>query len=278
LVALNGLSDLTVMCMTDNMIIEILPVIFESLSNLNNLYFFINNLQQLDSGTFIGLFNILSMYLSLTKLQYIHPDTFLALRYIESISIYDNPHLQIPTDRPFIKSHSLSHLDISYCKFSSLSVETFTNVSALERLDLIVNNLRSVVINILTALPKLSTFHLHDNPLQCDCQLKDVWRWCEGRNITTVIWGEVPKCDRPSGVKGWNWGVLEELQCLQGNVSIEGDYKNRSFGYTDIDETSKYTDTDKCTEDTYAYKDTKTDRETDMNKDTSFLTKYQLPL
>jgi hypothetical protein len=41
-----------------------------------------------------------------------------------------------------------------------MSVATFANVSALERLDVRYNNLRTVDINILRALPKLSTLYL----------------------------------------------------------------------------------------------------------------------
>jgi hypothetical protein len=91
-----------------------------------------------------------------------------------------------------------------------VSVETFANVSALETLDLSNNNLRSVDINTLKALPQLSALHLFDNPLECDCQLQAVWQWCEEHNIRFFK----AKCPR-----------LEELQCVQENISNTEEHK-----------------------------------------------------
>jgi hypothetical protein len=101
---------------------------------------------------------------------------------------------------------------------SSLSVETFADVSALDMLDLRYIKIQTIDINILKALTKLSTLYLYDNLLHCDSQLQEVWRWCEDRNIRTVYDGRVPKCDIPSEVKKMWWGVLEKGQCLEGKI------------------------------------------------------------
>jgi Leucine-rich repeat (LRR) protein len=63
-----------------------------------------------------------------------------------------------------------------------MSVETFANLSALEWLDLSYNNLRTVDINILTALPELSELYLYGNWQLCDCQLQEVWRCCKNQD------------------------------------------------------------------------------------------------
>ena len=83
-----------------------------------------------------------------------------------------------------------------------MSIEAFANVSALKWLNLKYNNLSSVDINIVKALPKLSALYLYGNPLQCDSQLQEVWRWCQDRNIRTVSGEREPECDTPSEVKG----------------------------------------------------------------------------
>jgi hypothetical protein len=103
-------------------------------------------------------------------------------------------------------------------RFAGCCCVSWTNVSALEGLDRRLNKLRNVDINILIALPKLSTMYLFGNLLKCDCQLQEVWRWCEDRNIQTVYWGTWPKCDTPREVEGIWWGVLEKGQCLEGNI------------------------------------------------------------
>jgi hypothetical protein len=110
-----------------------------------------------------------------------------------------------------------------------VSVETFANVSALKGIRLTNNILNTVDINILKALPKLSSLQLFGNPLQCDCQLKEVWRWCEERNIWT---GNVI-CDTPSEVEGMWWGVLEYGQCLEGNIQYHGDHNKPTYNYTE---------------------------------------------
>ena len=232
--AFNGLTKLTRLNLWDNEISEILPGTFESMSSLEILDLLDNRLEQLDSGVFRGLVNIKEIRLIKNKLQYLHPDTFLGLPNIKIISLSNNPTLQIPTDRPFINSHYLSHLLISQCNISSLSVETFSNVSALEEIDLGYNNLSTLDINILRSLPKLSKMYLYGNPLQCDCQLQEVWQWCKDRNIQSEASTWVPQCDTPTEVKGMWWGVLEKGQCLEGNIQYYGDYNSRSCNDTDI--------------------------------------------
>ena len=100
--------------------------------------------------------------------------------------------------------------------------------------------------------------YLYGNPLQCDCQLQEVWRWCKHRNIWTAYRRMLPKCYTPSEVKGLWWGVVEKGQCLQGNIHYYGDYKNIRFSYTPIEDT---------------------DTETKQGKNVpSFLKQYQLPI
>ena len=227
--AFKGLTKLTLLSIGENEISEITPGTFEHMSSLEILDLGYNRLQHLDSAVFSGLVNLNYIDLGGNELQYLHPDTFSGLPNLQRLNLDRNPGLQIPTDRNFINSHSLSFLDISGCNVRSVSVETFANVRALEELDLSYNNLSSIDINILIALPELSALYLDGNPLQCDCQLQKVRRLCEDHNIETT-YGEIgPECDTPSEVKGVWWGVLEKGQCLQDNIQYYGDYKNTSY-------------------------------------------------
>jgi hypothetical protein len=151
-----------------------------------------------------------------------------------------------------------------------VSVETFANVSALEWLELSYNNVRSVDINTLRSLPKLPALYLEGNPLQCDCQLQEVWGWCQDHNIQTAYEKEVPECDTLSEVQCVLWGVLEKAQCLQDNIYYYGDYKNTSYGYNPIDDTDTHTDTE-----------TVTDTDTEIEQGgyvPSFLKQYEVPV
>jgi Leucine-rich repeat (LRR) protein len=185
--AFNGLTQLTGLALWHNNITEKIPGTFENISSLEYLWLNNNRLQHLDRALFSGLVNLNLIGLEGNQIQYLNPDTFLGLPILQKLLLGYNPTLPIPTDRNFINSHSLSHLYISNCNVSSLSVETFANVSALESLRLRHNNLRT--LDILTALPNLSTLYLDGNPLQCDCELQEVWRWCKDRNIETVYEG-----------------------------------------------------------------------------------------
>ena len=223
--AFNGLTRLINLYIFLNEISELLPGTFENMYSLEVLDLSNNNLKHLDSAMFSGLINLKEIRLEGNELQHLHPDTFFGLPNLQMLFLNENWALLIPTDHNFINSHSLSHLYISHCNVSSLSVETFANVSALELLDLSNNNLRTLDINIFRALPKLSTLYLYGDRLQCDCQLQEVWRWCEDRNI----WTGYVECDIPSELKGMGWGVLEELHCLENNTQYYGDYKNKSY-------------------------------------------------
>jgi Leucine-rich repeat (LRR) protein len=228
--AFNGLTKLTFLSMRENVIREITGRTFEEMSGLEYLDLQYNNIEHLDADLFSGLINLQSVLLDGNKLLKIHPDLFVGLAKFEALSLSSNEGLQIPTDSHFITSHSLSQLDVSGCNVSSVSVETFANVSALEMLDLSSNNLSSIDINILKSLPKLSALPLYGNRLQCDCQLKEVWRWCQDHDIY-IAFEEQPVCDTPSeGYVTWQ-GVLEKLQCLRDYISDENGNKHVEYAY-----------------------------------------------
>ena len=240
--AFNWLTKLTYLSLKNNEIIEIRPGILEKMCSLEFLYLGKNIIEHLESDVFSGLVNLKKLSLEGNKLQYLHPDTFVGLPNLQTLYLSNNFGLQILTDSHFINSHSLKHLGISHCNISSVSVETFANVSALEWLDLSYNNLRSLDVNILRALPKLSAIYLHGNPLQCDCQLQEVWRWCQDNNIQSTSKKIAPECDTPSEVKGMWWGVLEKGQCLQDNIQYYGDCINTNCIYTPIEDTDRETE------------------------------------
>jgi len=241
---LKVLPELSELILRHNGIHNIIPGNFEKKSSLKYLHLDHNYIEHLEIDVFRRLVNLRNLSLHGNKLQYLHPDTFAALPNLQRLDLSENVYLQIPTDHHFINSHSLKHLDISKCNISSVSVEIFANVSALEWLDLSYNKLKILDINILKALPNLSALYLYGNPLQCDCQLQEVWRLCQDHNIQTAYEGKVPECDTPRQVKGIWWGVLEKGQCLQGQMRYYGDYKNTRYRYTPIKDMDMHTKAD----------------------------------
>jgi hypothetical protein len=251
--AFSGITKLTVLSMRGNEISEITPGTFAKTSSLELLALAYNKFEHLEVDVFSGLVKLKYIYLEGNELQYLHPDTFVGLPNLQTLYLSNNSGLQTPTDRHFINSHSLKQLHISGCNVRSVSVHTFANVSALEWLDLGENNLMSLDINILKSLPKLSALYLYGNPLQCDCQLQEVWRWCQEYNIQTVYEEKAPECDTPSEVRGIWFGVLERSRCFLGIIQYYADYKN----YTSIEDV---------------------DMETQGENVPSFLKYYELPI
>jgi hypothetical protein len=256
--AFNGLTNLIFLSMGNNKIREIIPGTFEEMSRLEVLLLQYNIIEHLESDVFNGLVNIKFIGLLGNKLQYLHPDTFVGLSKFQG--------LPIPLESSLSNLYIKKMLAISSCNARSVSVEIFANISALKVLDLSFNNLRTVDINILKALSNLSALYLYGNPLHCNCQLQEVWQWCQGRNIQRATWFIAPECDTPSEVKGIWWGVLEKGQFLQGNMYYYGDYKNTSYSCTPI----KDMETESKGE-----IETKVE---EVNKFVSFLEQYELPV
>jgi Leucine-rich repeat (LRR) protein len=155
------------------------------MSHLQFLSLAKNSIEDLNIGVFSWLISLIEVDVRMNKLQYIHKNSFVSFPNLKTLYFGYNSRLQIPTDQPFINSRSLLSLDIPGCNVSSVSVQTFATISALEWIDLMFNDLSSLDINILKALPKLSGLYLFGNLLHCDCQLQEVWRWCKDRNILT---------------------------------------------------------------------------------------------
>jgi hypothetical protein len=238
--AFNGLTKLTHLSLRRNEIGEITRGTFGNMSGLEFLRLQYNKIEHLDGDVFYGLINLQHINLEGNELLDLHPGIFVGLPFLQSLYLSYNPDLQIPTDHHFITSHSLKRLYISHCSVRSVSFETFANVSALETLDLSYNKLRSVDINILKALPKLSSIYLNDNPLHCDCQLKEVWRWCQDHNIATDSVSGIPKNYTWFEGKVKCWWVLEELQCVLDNASNNVEYKQKHRKYPDDEIEQKY--------------------------------------
>jgi hypothetical protein len=225
--ALKGLTRLTLHDIQNNEICEILPARFENMISVRHT-FLRDTVDHLDRDTSSGMFKLVHKDSSGHKLQYLPLDAFLMLPKPHKMNLYQYYDVRTPPGNR--KSLDLSHLDTSHCNVSSVSDEIFANMRDYETHILSLNNLWTVDINVLRALPKLSIFVLYDNPVQCECQVKELRRWSEERNIEAVIGRRAMICDKAKEIKGvGRW--IEIGQCLEDNIQLYGDHNNTRYNY-----------------------------------------------
>jgi Leucine-rich repeat (LRR) protein len=210
----SNLLSLHTLALSYNMISKIKSRTFENMSHLDALYLNYNAIETLEQDSFSGLINLQLLWMDNNKLQYIPTDVFLNLPRLEILDLSYNLWLEIPKDTPFIKSPSLKKLSMHNCNISSLSAETFANVTALEVLELDSNGLRNFDVNIIKILWHLSTLHLVGNPLKYVSQFKEVLLWGQDLNITISSECDEPECDQ---------------------FTYNGDYSNVSYEGNDSD-------------------------------------------
>jgi hypothetical protein len=236
--AFNGFKTLVELSLISNALRHIKPHTFGNMSRLKRLHLGHNAIEKLDTDAFLGLSDLEYLDMNENNIRYIQPDMFIHSPNLETLRLGGNQLLQIPTNGHFINARSLRHLYVENCSVSYVSMETFANLGGLTLLDLSANHMRHIDINVLISLPQLSALHLYENPLQCDCQLQEVWRWCVDHNIDTAYGTKAPLCDTPSEVEGLWWGVLQRSQCSQGHISYHGDY--RDINYVETEDMTAY--------------------------------------
>ncbi|XP_069694790.1 insulin-like growth factor-binding protein complex acid labile subunit [Periplaneta americana] len=201
--------------------------IFEGLTSLEWLNLAHNLLYSLRSDVFIGLNNLKNLFLSHNRLSTLHPDVFMHLTKLNALYLDENEELQIPSNSSFLNIQTVEFLRISDCNVSSVTPISFENATNLTRLVLSNNNLKTIDYNIFRVMPKLTRLFLEGNPLECDCGLLKLWRWCQEHGIEVVEYVEhFVLCESPEQVSGLWWGVLGKAQCKNGSIMFEEDYNS----------------------------------------------------
>ncbi|XP_069696522.1 uncharacterized protein [Periplaneta americana] len=208
--------------------------IFEGLTSLEWLNLAHNLLYSLGSDTFIGLTNLKNLLLWHNRLSTLHPDVFMHLTKLNALYLDENEQLQIPSNSSFLNIQTVEFLYLQDCNISSVMPKSFENATNLAKLILSNNNLKTIDYNIFRVMPKLTHIFLDGNPLECDCGLLKVWRWCQEHNIEVVGYVEhFVLCESPKEVSGLWLGVLGKAQCINGSIMYEEDYNSAVPNYVE---------------------------------------------
>ena len=196
-----------------------------------------NNFQVLPSKVFQerGLTNLQKVFLSKCKLGVIADDALVQLSNLVELDLSNNLLTSIPKEalketpnlrrlilagnpiqvlkkESFIQITSLNTLDLSSCQISSIESGAFKGLKSLQYLELDGNRLSTLLPNVLQDLNPLYTMDLHQNPWNCDCDLRPAREWMIKYNVPLSI---PPTCSGPEKLQGMMWNSLEldEFAC-----------------------------------------------------------------
>jgi hypothetical protein len=89
-------------------------------------------------------------------------------------------------------------------------VQLLYDLKELEVLDISNNKLRRLTISLVRGHSKLMWLSISGNPVSCDCELQDLWKWCFERHARTHI----TSCDT---LDTCSWEYVRRLSCGADN-------------------------------------------------------------
>lgn len=140
-----------------------------------------NQIRQLSSDVF-QYFNTRSLDLSTNRLERIAPTAFRPMApQLHTLNLAMNDLRNIPAD-VFDGLYQLGSLNISSCRLQSLQGNSFSSLPVLRDLDISTNHLTSLPANVVDVFSRLRSLRLHNNPWNCDCNIKPLKAWLSRTN------------------------------------------------------------------------------------------------
>ena len=161
------------------------------LTNLHSLLLSHNHLNFISSEAFVPVPNLRYLDLSSNHLHTLDEFLFSDLQALEVLLLYNN-HIVVVDRNAFEDMAQLQKLYLSQNQISRFPVELIKDGNKLPKLmllDLSSNKLKKLPLTDLQKLPAWvkNGLYLHNNPLECDCKLYQLFSHWQYRQLSSVM-------------------------------------------------------------------------------------------
>lgn len=175
------------------------------LINLQKLFLSRCSILTVDDDAFKGLTNLVELDLSENLLTMSPTAALLSCPSLMRLSLSKNP-IELLERLAFNHLSFLTTLDLSQCQISKVDEAAFNSLYSLEWLDLSGNRIKTFPSMRLFPI-KLKGVQLHDNPWQCDCNIRVFNEWLR-RGVVPILMQ--PVCSVPPRLRAVQVRSLEE--------------------------------------------------------------------
>ena len=164
---LNGLTEVQLINLDYNKIIEIEGNAFSTNSKLEEIYLSNNNIQSIATGAFNNLNNLRTLYLNGNQIPSIEVGDFNGLSQLQTLSFMDNKLTEL-INGAFngIGTTTLTELNLSSNQITSIEGDVFSSFSSLKALHLVNNRLTTVPSEAIKGPTMLQFLDLSFNRLE----------------------------------------------------------------------------------------------------------------
>ncbi|XP_021350944.1 leucine-rich repeats and immunoglobulin-like domains protein 2 [Mizuhopecten yessoensis] len=212
------MESLKQLSLTNNRIQIIDPESLEVCKNLQLLDLTNNRLTSITRGSFSELNNLRSLYLSDNHISNIEDGAFRDLQSLELLELNNNAISWTIEDMngAFTGLTALTKLGLENNKIKSIAQNAFSGLSQVVRLNLLNNPITSIQRDALRVMTQLSQLSFNSSSLLCDCQLSWLPQWLEEKGFQSTV---TAVCAHPAKHRGKNIYTIDpqEFKC-------EGDF------------------------------------------------------